>query len=201
MRKNYKMIYNLSDLKEYQRNLWNKLGSSQSDNSLLLNERKEELNSDKIEYQVGIFPNICNQFIKKYDLNNIEIGYFHLSIMNKNKCFLYQEFLKEKNLICIGSRPDYTVCVARPSKYFNEDQIVLIDDEIFRNENNPRPEDIQVVADDIEQFLIIIGNLNQLHREVDDNESNYDEKRDEFVNRLRTVNVNEKYYDFWRLLF
>jgi hypothetical protein len=57
------------------------------------------------------------------------------------------------------------------------------------------------VADNIEQFLIIIGNLNQLHREVDDDESNYDEKRDEFVNRLRILNVNEKYYDSWKLLF
>ncbi len=168
-----------------------------------------------IEKTIGVLPINYKNKIKEYDFYGKLIGYFSLyptkdshekmasSLISANTehGILSQDFLKEQNLICIGSRPDYTVCVARQSKYFNEDQIVLIDDEIFGNENNPRPEDIQVVADNIEQFLLIIGNLNQLHREVDDDESNYDEKRDEFINRLRILNVNEKYYDFWKLLF
>jgi hypothetical protein len=168
-----------------------------------------------IEKEIGHLPLIYKNKIIKFDLYGKILGFFSLypvrnhneklvdSLItaNRDNSFLPLEFLKERNLVCIGSRSDYTICVAQQSSYFNEDQIVLVDEEIIGNEDNPRPEDIQIAADNFEQFLIIIGNLNQLHREVEDDESNYDKKREEFIERLTNLNVNEKYYEFWKLLF
>jgi hypothetical protein len=186
------MIANIKELEKYQSDLWLLLGASDINDSLLLKSNiKQELKND--------FPFYFSSFICEYNLEGTEIGYFQLGFDNLFE--IDKKLLDKLNLIFIGSYPDYTIYVARESPYFKEDQIILIDDEIIGNETNPRPEDIQIVADNIEQFLLIIGNLNQLHREVSDDDSNYDEKRIEFIDRLKKLRVNEKYYGLWKLLF
>ncbi|MEI6627785.1 MAG: hypothetical protein WCN27_00015 [Alphaproteobacteria bacterium] len=39
-------------------------------------------------------------------------------------------------------------------------------EQILEDEDNPAPEDIQPLAKDFEQFLIVAGNLDQVRREI-----------------------------------
>jgi hypothetical protein len=168
-----------------------------------------------IEKNIGNIPSVYKKIIQKYDFFKKIIGFFSLSpipsggqnmadsIINANihEPFLSREFLDKKSFIWIGSNNDYTVYVSKGSEEFKEDEIVLIDEEIIGNEDNPRPEDIRPTAKDFEQFLIAAGNLNEIHREIKEDNSNWEEKKNEFIERLRILGVDEKYHKAWLNVF
>ena len=54
---------------------------------------------------------------------------------------------------------------------------------------------------DFEQFLIVAGNLDQIHTEMQGDDSLYEQKKDEFLGRLRALNVDEKYDRAWLNVF
>ncbi len=152
------------------------------------------------------------EVIKKYDMNGIELGYFTLSpssakreslvdklIQINEDPFFPQEFMKRHKMYQIGSNNTDLVCVTSGTDNFLKGEILYIVEgqDIY----NPEDDQIYRLAKDFEQFLIIAANLNQLHQQIAEDESNFEEKKAEFIKRLKTLGVSEEYHKAWKSLF
>jgi len=168
----------------------------------------------QLEHVLGKIPPKYRALLENYNFLNVSIGYFSLAPLdykqdfindlmfaNLEEPFLSKDLLQKKNLLWVGSNNDYTVYVSKGYEEFKEDEIILIDEEIIGNEDNPRPEDIRPIAKDFEQFLIAAGNLNEIHREIKEDNSNWEEKKNEFIERLKILGVAEKYHKTWLSVF
>ena len=159
-------------------------------------------------------PDSYTSIIEKVNLNGISVGFFEVSpssfqpqgmlanIIEGNKGeYLLHEYAKEYELYLVATISDYGVFVAKRKSPFKEGGIILIDEEILFDINHPRDCDIQQLAKNFEQFLIVAGNLNQIHREINEDNSNWEEKKLEFIERLKTLGVSEEYHEAWLLVF
>ena len=204
------------ELCKYQKELYDDLGGKEFNNDLLI--LKKTMDLERKKYLQDNLPGLPSSYLKiisEYDVHEKSIGYISISPAarhgkdivdtlikaNKIDTFFPKEFMEKKQIICIGSDNDFTVFVAKGSDEFEEGEVILIDEEIFVYINNPAPKDIQLLNKDFEQFLIVAGNLNQVHREVKKDDSNYEEKKQEFLERLKKLNVDEKYHNAWLSLF
>ena len=168
----------------------------------------------QLEHILGKIPPKYRTLLENYNFLNVSIGYFSLAPLdykqdfiddlmfaNLEEPFLSKDLLQKENLLWVGSNNDYTVYVSKGSKKFKEDEVIRIDEEIIGNEDSHRPEDIRPIAKDFEQFLIAAGNLNEIHREIKEDNSNREEKNNEFIERLRILGVDEKYHKAWLSVF
>ena len=114
--------------------------------------------------------------------------------------YLFHEYAHKYHLYLVGAQSDYGVFVATNISPFDEGEIILIDDSIYADEENEE-QWIFRLSKGFEQFLIVAGNLNQLHRDVIADDSKYEEKKAEFLARLKELGVEEKYYPAWLRVF
>lgn len=208
------MIRNIYELIEYRKKDAEDFDDDMFKDIFLFKESKLTLEQIEIlESTIGMIPPIYKDFLLKYDFKKVSVGYFSLSPISSDACdiiealikanttdsFLPIELLQEEGVYWIGNNNDHTIYVAHKGSKYPEDEIILIDEEILYGE--PREYDIQRLAKDFEQFLIIAGNLNQIHREIDDDFTNNDEKFAEFFNRLDILGVDKVHQGAWESVF
>lgn len=99
----------------------------------------------------------------------------------------------------IGSYNTDLICVTAGTDQFTEGEILFVEEgyDIY----NPQDNQIHPIAKDFEQFLIAAGNLHQVREEIADDNLNHEEKKNEFIERLRVLGVDEKYHKAWLSVF
>jgi hypothetical protein len=160
-------------------------------------------------------PNIPKSYtdvLSKYSLKGIEIDGFSLSPYRFDNIdtveglidayedpFFPKEFMEKHRLYQIGSYNTDILCVTAGTDWFKEGEILYIDEgyDIY----NPEDSQIRKIARDFEQFLIVAGNLEEIHTEMGGDESLYESKRQEFIDRLNKLGVDEEYHNAWLWVF
>lgn len=215
----------MTELCEYQIRLYNNCGKKEINEELLI--LKETMEQESIKYLLDHLHGLPYSYLKiisEYDLYEKFIYYFFLSpealfstvetfdmvetLVNCNTVepFLPKDFLDKKGLFWIGSDAcDHMIYVAKGSYEFEEGEVVLIE-QILEDEDNPAPEDIQPLAKDFEQFLIVAGNFDQIVRreiktDVKKDSSDFEIIRQKLLERLKKLGVAEKYHDVWLSFF
>ena len=155
-------------------------------------------------------PNSYTNVLKSYLIDHVSIDGFEISESSANSDsidgllkahkdpFFPKEFMGRHKLYQIGSYNTDLLCVTSGTNQFHEGEILYIDEgyDIY----NPQDSQIRRIAKDFEQFLIIVGNLDEIHQEMSD-ESNYEQKWQEFCERLKLLKVNELYWPAWKNVF
>ena len=176
----------MTELCEYQMKLYNDYGAREINNELLI--FKETMGQKSIKYLLDNLHGLPYSYLKiisEYNLYEKFICDFFLSPKalfstvetsdmvetlidcNTVESFLPEDFLNKKGLFWIGSDTcDHMIYVAKGSYDFEEGEIVLIN-QILEDNDNPAPEDIEPLAKDFEQFLIVAGNLAQVKSGAD----------------------------------
>lgn len=167
---------------------------------------------DLITREIGTLPVSYLSFLENYNLNGVDIGYFGLSPLSYNPGgiitnlkeanhdpFFPKEFMEKHRMYQIGSYNTDLVCVTAGTGQFKEGEILFVEEgyDIY----NPQDDQIYPLAKDFEQFLIVAGNLNEIHREIKEDNSNWEEKKNEFIERLRLLGVDENYHKAWLNVF
>jgi hypothetical protein len=158
-------------------------------------------------------PTSYLEIINRYDINGTYLGYFSISPSSSRKTnlidklidanledpFFPKDFMTRYNMYQIGSNNTDLICVTSGTKEFKEGEVLYVEEgqDIYA----PQENQIHKLAKDFEQFLIVAGNLNQVYREISEDESNYDQKRQEFLDRLKILGVHEEYWNTWLMLF
>jgi hypothetical protein len=158
-------------------------------------------------------PDSYTKWVEAVTLNGIVVGYFSVStcsyhsndivanLIEGNRAgVMFCEQMQKYHLYAIGNTSNFGIFVATASSPHKEGEIIAIDENIYAEKYNAE-QWIYRLAKDFEQFLIIAGNVNQLHREIKKDDSNYDEKKEEFLERLKILGVAEEYHKSWLLFF
>lgn len=207
------MISSLETLKQYLAEIKNYMqlrGIKVSNKSF---EISEKIDDNFLRKKFDNIPDTYMNVLKKINLFKLDIGCFAVSPyrpedsnitdslikFNTDETKPFYSFLKHKELLCVGSwdGDGSLICVRMSSKKDKSGEVVRIDDYI--NWENPEDDYIYNLAKDYTQFLIIAGNLNQIHREIKEDESNYEEKAQEFFERLKILEVPEEYHQAWKI--
>lgn len=154
-------------------------------------------------------PESYTKCLKKYNIFDITLGYFDLTpvsggsaniveslirAQSVEESFLPRAMLDPLDLYWIGYNEGNTVYVAgKNSPSYLEGEIVFIFECILDAEGKLCENYQSLLAKDFEQFLIIAGNLNEVHRL--DYESDLAKK--EMLERLKALDVDEKYHETW----
>jgi len=172
-------------------------------------------NGQKVELvKLGVeFPSSYVNVIEKYNVYFVDLSWFSLSphpfgtkdlidCLNRANCqdpFFPKEFMEKHRMYQIGSYNTDLVCVTAGTGQFKEGEILFVEEgyDIY----NPQDDQIHPLAKDFEQFLIVAGNLNEIHREIKEDNSNWEEKKNEFIERLRLLGVDENYHKAWLNVF
>ncbi len=109
--------------------------------------------------------------------------------------FFPREFMDKHKMYQIGSYNTDILCVTEGTDQFPEGEILYIDEgyDIY----NPQDSQIRRIAKDFEQFLIVAGNLEQIHSEMPNDDSVYEQKKAEFYDRLKKLGVEDIYHKAW----
>lgn len=172
---------------------------------------KEEI--EKLKKELPDIPDSYTIWVEKVNLNGIDVGYFGVSpfsfnpegmvanlIEGNKEGVLFWEQAREYHLYSIATLDGIGVFVATASSPYKEGEIIIIDESIYADKNNPERW-IEKLAKDFEQFLIVAGNLNQIHREIKEDDSNREQKKQEFLACLKTLGVAEEYHAAWLSVF
>jgi hypothetical protein len=203
------MIKNLNDLINYTHNYYKSLGSKECFSRVLINKSSDSPQQLKeINEQLYFLPNTYLNVIKNIDITGACIGYFNLSpsslkqegivqqiLEAKEDPFFPNEFIEKHRLHQVGFNNTDLIYVTSGTDQFKEGEVLFVEEgyDIY----NPQDSQIHKIARDFEQFLIIAGNMHQIREEINEDESNYDEKKNEFLNRLKLLNVDPEYHNFW----
>jgi hypothetical protein len=158
-------------------------------------------------------PDSYTKWVEALNLNGISIGYFEVSpcsfhsedmvanvIQGNEDGIMFWDQMRQYHLYSIATTDDYGIFVATSSSSYREGEIIIIDEDIYAEEDTPEKY-IHKLAKNFEQFLIAAGNLNQIHQEINDDNSNWEEKKAEFIGRLKTLGVSEEYHPAWLSVF
>ena len=158
-------------------------------------------------------PDSYTKWVESLNLNGISIGYFEVSpcslhpedmvanlIQGNEDGVMFWEQMRQYHLYSIATLDGYGIFVATTSSPYKEGEIIIIDEDIYA-EKDASEKYIYKLAKDFEQFLIAAGNLNQIHREIKEDNSNWEEKRSEFIERLKVLGVDEEYHPAWLSVF
>ncbi|MBS0272654.1 MAG: SMI1/KNR4 family protein [Proteobacteria bacterium] len=172
---------------------------------------KEEI--DILKKTLPGIPDSYTKWVEAVNLNGISVGCFGTSpfsfnpegmvanlIEGNEEGVMFWEYTRQYHLYSIVSCSDVGVFVATVSSPYKEGEIIAIDGSIYVEKDHPE-QCIFRIAKDFEQFLIIAGNLNQLHREINEDNSNYGEKEKKFIERLKILGVAEEYHTPWMMMF
>ena len=93
----------------------------------------------------------------------------------------------------------HLLCLTNGTDKYKNGEILFIEEglDIYR----PQESQIHPLAKDFEQFLIAAGNLSQIQEEINDDNSNWEEKKAEFIERLKILGVGEEYHLAWLSVF
>jgi hypothetical protein len=154
-------------------------------------------------------PENYTECLKKYNIFGVAVGYFSISPINWDsdstvdslikaqsveESFLSRAILDPLDFYWIGNNNDYTVYVAgKNSPCYLEGEIIAIHEFIFNAAVKDYESYRLLLAKDFEQFLVIAGNLNEVHRLNCESDSG----KAEMLQRLKALNVDEKYHDGW----
>jgi len=168
-------------------------------------------NGQKVELvKLGVeFPSSYVNVIEKYNVYFVDLSWFSLSphpfgtkdlidCLNRANCqdpFFPKEFMEKHRMYQIGSYNTDLVCVTAGTGQFKEGEILLVEEgyDIY----NPQDDQIHPLAKDFEQFLIVAGNFDEIHCATIEDNSNWEEKKNEFIERLRLLGVDENYHKAW----
>ncbi|MBP9829543.1 MAG: hypothetical protein KBD04_05880 [Proteobacteria bacterium] len=146
--------------------------------------------------------------LKQYNLNGVNVGGFNVSPFSYNPdgilanlkeanddTFFPKEFMEKHKMYQVGSCNTDLICITAGTKQFSNGEVLLVEEgyDIY----NPKDSQIHLLAKDFEQFLIIAGNFGQVRSELSKDESNYAEKKEEFLDRLKRLKVDKKYCSAW----
>ena len=158
-------------------------------------------------------PDSYTKWVEAVNLNGISIGYFGVSprsfnsenmvanlIQGNEDGVMFWEQMRYYHLYSIATIDGYGIFVATASSPYEEGEIIIIDEGIYSGKDNPERY-LYRIAKDFEQFLIAAGNLNQIHRSIRDDNSNWEEKKSEFIERLKILGVSEEYHPAWLSVF
>ena len=163
---------------------------------------------DKIPY----LPRPYVDFIKKYSISGVEIDLFSISPCDFNSIdmvegiiqaqedpFFPKDFMEKHKMYQIGSYNTDQICITAGTAQFKAGEILFVEEgyDIY----NPQDSQIHQLAKDFEQFLIIAGNFGQLRGGINEDDSNYDKKKKEFLESLKILGVAEEYHKAWLSLF
>jgi hypothetical protein len=202
------MINSLKTLLEYQLSLGQSLGGHAKLDLRLSNQDKLVIDS-KLD-MAKFLPASCLEVIKRYQVFNKIIGYFSISPINwdtdnivdsliraqsTEESFLPRTLLDPLDLYWIGNNNNDTIYVAGGnSPCYKESEIVAIHEFILSAKAEEDPANYRLLlAKNFEQFLIIAGNLNDVHRMQLEPEQG----KLEMETRLKTLEVAEKYHEAW----
>lgn len=215
----------MTELCEYQTELYNDLGAREINDEILI--FKETMEEESIKYLLDHLHGLPYSYLKiisEYNLYEKFIYNFFLSPKalfskvetsdmvealvhcNTVEPFLPQDFLDKKGLFWIGSDTcDHMIYVAKGSYEFEEGEIVLIE-QMLEDKNNPAAEDIHPIAKDFEQFLIAAVNFEQVIKKEIKKDIKKDSSEEEIIiqkllERLKELGVAEKYHDVWLSFF
>lgn len=175
---------------------------------LMVDSSINEIDLHKLKEKNIKLPKSYLKILLRYKVNGISIEDISLSPYSwKNNniiedlfeayedSFYPREFMDKHNMHQIGSYEADTLCVTNGTNYYKEGEILLIlyNGDIY----NPQDNQIKKLAKNFEQFLIMLGNLNQICTETSENYFNKEESRQEFFDRLKILNVDFEYYDGW----
>lgn len=170
---------------------------------------------DRVELLRNTLPELPDSYIKwlpRVNLNGICIGYFITSPFSANRIdtvesvleahndlFFPKEFMEKHRLYQVGAYNTDLICISAGTDKFKEGEVLFVEEgyDIY----NPEESQVHKLAKDFEQFLIIVGNFSEVRREINEDDSNWEEKRDEFIARLKFLGVSEEYYEIWLSLF
>lgn len=162
--------------------------------------------------QIPEFPKSYTDLLPLYSFNGVIISDFELSpysfrdldvvdglLKTLEDSFFPKEFMEKHRMYKVGSYDNDLICVSSGTNQFKEGEILFVEegDDIY----NPQDSQIHKLAKDFEQFLIVAGNLNETHREINEDESNREEKKAEFIERLNSLGVDQKYHKAWLSVF
>ncbi|CAO4836073.1 MAG: hypothetical protein FADNKDHG_01598 [Holosporales bacterium] len=202
------MIKHIDDLLIYQNKLADFLGGLNENPRLNLLADCYKLDEKEIGKKINL-PESYLFVIRKYNCMNKVIGYFSISPINYDvdnivdslimaqdpeHSFLPRSILDPFDLYWIGNNNNDTIYVAgKNSPKYQEGEIVDIHEFILDAQEKDYDDYMMPMAKDFEQFLILAGNLNQVHREFKDET----EAKNEMKRRLNLLNVDQKYHDAW----
>lgn len=159
-----------------------------------------------------LIPQSYIDVIKKYSICGIRIYLFSISPCSFNSIdivegiikasedpFFPQEFMDKHHMLEIGSYSTDLICLTQDTPHSKGGEILFVDEghDIF----NPQDSQIYLLAKNFEQFLILTANYAQVNGEINENDSNLEEKKLEFLRRLEILNVNKKYHKAWFRFF
>ncbi|CAO5682710.1 MAG: hypothetical protein HEEMFOPI_01760 [Holosporales bacterium] len=205
------MINNIEELKEYKKN-----DSKQYQGDDIFIKRcaifRSGINHDQLNALLKTLPFLPKSYtncLTAYNIFQVCIGYFSISPINYDvdnivdslimaqdpeHSFLPRSILDPLDLYWIGNNNNDTIYVAgKNSPKYQEGEIVDINEFILDAEEKDYDDYMMPMAKDFEQFLILAGNLNEVHREFKDGKG----AKTEMERRLHILNVDKKYHDSW----
>lgn len=175
---------------------------------LLLSPGYSKTKIEKIKEIFIDFPLSYLRILESYKVNGVIISNFELSpysfddedaleglIKSYNDPFFPKEFMEKHKMYQIGTYNTDLICITTGTDQFKEGEILFVEEgyDIY----NPQDNQIHKIAKDFEQFLIIAGNLGQIRGEIKEDESNWEIKKSDFIQRLKLLKVDEDYQKFW----
>lgn len=158
-------------------------------------------------------PDSYTKWVEALNLNGISIGYFELSpcsfnsedmvanlIQGNQEGVMFWEQMRQYHLYSIATVDGYGIFAATVSSSFKEGEIIIIDEDIYAEKETPEKY-IHQFAKDFEQFLIVAGNFNQIHREIKKDKTNMEQNKREFFEWLKVLRVSEEYQPVWLSMF
>ena len=153
-------------------------------------------------------PETYTECLKKYNVLGVSVGYFSISpiswdsdsivdslikAQSPEESFLPRTILDPLGLYWIGNNNNDTIYVAGKNSPYEEGEIIAIHEFILNAEEKDFDDYRMPLAKDFEQFLVIAGNLNEVHRLNAEPEIS----KAEMLRRLRVLEVDEKYHESW----
>lgn len=165
--------------------------------------------SNRLVSNIPNFPQSYLDCLKQYNVFGVDIGYFSISPCANNRknivdvlifaqhpeaSLVPRDIVDPLDLYCVGDNNNDTIYVAgKNSPRYKEGEVVAIHEFIL----SAKPEEYEryflTLAKDFEQFMILAGNLNEVHRFSKDKT----EQRIELKKRLDELGIEERYSESW----
>ena len=173
----------------------------------------DQISINYLKQKISNIPDSYTNILRLINVYGVSIGLFNISsycsrntdivdsllVSNIEDPFFPKEFMEKHNMFQIGSYNTDQLCVTAGTAHFKEGEILFVEEgyDIY----NPQDSQIHRLAKDFEQFLIVAGNLSQIHGEIHKDNSNLEEKKSEFIERLQTLGVSKEYHQAWLSVF
>lgn len=173
----------------------------------------DQISINYLKQKISNIPDSYTNVLRLINVYGVSIGLFNISsycsrntdivdsllVSNIEDPFFPKKFMEKHNMIQIGSYNTDLLCLTKGTAHFKEGEILFVEEgyDIY----NPQDSQIHRLSKDFEQFLIVAGNLSQIHGKIHKDNSNLEEKKAEFIYILKTLGVSEEYHEAWLSVF